>query len=384
MTVLDAIAHVQQHDEPALAFRYSCRVGMCGTCAVVINGREGWACRTLIEDLPGRSVTVEPLRNLPVIKDLVVDMRPFFSALTRAAGFFVPGEDASTLPSAAERENIDPHIECITCGACYSACTMLQWDREYLGPAALNRVATLVMDSRDAATVPRLAAIDDEHGCWRCHSQFTCTEVCPMHLRPAESIGYLKRRIVEASIRTLFHPEARTVAPLSAAPAASGSPPSPTRGAGRPWRDALALRVAAAAIFSLALGAGYLVRVAGAGPDPSAFVVREGARQPEVLAGAALFRSKGCEGCHAVLGSGGRTAPDLWRVGGRRDEAWLRQLLQDPDSVIAPGSMPAYPLRSRELAALLAYLHDLDLSRYRPERLAAEVVRAGAASYLDE
>jgi succinate dehydrogenase/fumarate reductase iron-sulfur protein len=195
MTVLDAISWVQRHRLPDLTYRYSCRVGMCGTCGVVINGREGWACRTLMADLGSDVVTVEPLRNLPVVKDLAVDMSPFFSAMTNAMAFFVPPAEQqvngpSTLVNRMkERRAIDPHIECITCGICYSACTMVHWDSQYLGPAALNRAATLVMDSRDAGREQRLNAINDEHGCWRCHSQFTCTEVCPMNLRPTESIG---------------------------------------------------------------------------------------------------------------------------------------------------------------------------------------------------
>jgi cbb3-type cytochrome oxidase cytochrome c subunit len=101
-----------------------------------------------------------------------------------------------------------------------------------------------------------------------------------------------------------------------------------------------------------------------------------------VLAGAVLFHVNGCDACHALVGRGGRTAPDLWRVGARRDEAWLRRLLVDPDSVVGAGRMPAYPLPGRELAALVAYLRDLDFSRYRSERVPAEVVRGGAASYL--
>jgi succinate dehydrogenase/fumarate reductase iron-sulfur protein len=210
MTILDALDWVQSHEAYDLAFRYSCRVGMCGTCAVVMNGHEGWACRTLIEDLKSNVITVEPLRHLPIVKDLVVDMGPFFEKFESVMEYFVPAENngggdfARISPQSRERLMIDPHIECISCGGCYSSCTMVYWDRDYLGPAALNRAATLVMDSRDGAGEKRLDLIDSEHGCWRCHSQFNCTEVCPMELRPTEAIGYLKRRLVIRGLKSLF------------------------------------------------------------------------------------------------------------------------------------------------------------------------------------
>lgn len=239
MTVLDAVAWVERNHAHDLAYRYSCRVGMCGTCALVINGREAWACRTLIESLRTEVVTVEPLRNLPVIKDLVVDMQPFFDAMLEAAAYFVADEaDGSgqgseqprarpdLAPAPDERQGIDSHIECITCGACYSACTMLHWDPSYLGPAALNRAATLVMDSRDGAREARLAGVGDEHGCWRCHSQFSCTDVCPMQLRPTESIGYLKRRLVARSIKRLVSPAPPEAAPETSLPVVTATPPA--------------------------------------------------------------------------------------------------------------------------------------------------------------
>ncbi|MBI2834658.1 MAG: Rieske 2Fe-2S domain-containing protein [Acidobacteria bacterium] len=235
MTVLDAIAWAQRNVSHNLAYRYACRVGMCGTCAVVINGREGWACRTLVERLHAPVVTIEPLRNLPVIKDLVVDMQPFFATMMGAMGYFVAdGAGCSTggepVIRMRDRTSIDPHIQCISCGACYSACTMVHWDPQYLGPAALNRAATLVMDSRDGARHARLDVLDSEHGCWRCHTQFSCTEVCPMQLNPTESIGYLKRQLVVRNVGALARAIVRAPEPeaaLPAGPAAALEPPAP-------------------------------------------------------------------------------------------------------------------------------------------------------------
>jgi fumarate reductase iron-sulfur subunit len=200
MTVLDALVYIQRHLDRSLAFRYACRLGMCGTCTVMVNGVPRWACRTSVERLGGETIRIAPLRFLPVIKDVLVDYKPFFAKYRAAQGYFVPGvertEAAPISPVSRERQAIDPHLECITCGACYASCTMLGHDPEYLGPAALNRAYTLVRDSRDGARHERLAAVGGEHGCWRCHSLFNCTEVCPKRLSPTRAIQGLKRAIV--------------------------------------------------------------------------------------------------------------------------------------------------------------------------------------------
>jgi succinate dehydrogenase iron-sulfur subunit len=200
MTILDALVYIQRHHDRSLAFRYACRLGMCGTCTVMINDVPRWACRTSIERLGGETIRIAPLRFLPVIKDVLVDYAPFFAKYHAARGYFVPRaertEAAPIAPASRERRAIDPNLECITCGACYASCTMLGHDTEYLGPAALNRAYTLVHDCRDAARRERLNAVGGEHGCWRCHSLFNCTEVCPKHLSPTRAIQGLKRAIV--------------------------------------------------------------------------------------------------------------------------------------------------------------------------------------------
>jgi fumarate reductase iron-sulfur subunit len=200
MTVLDALAYIQRHHDRSLAFRYACRLGMCGTCTVMVNDIPRWACRTLLERIGTERIRIAPLRFLPVLKDLLVDYTPFFAKYRAAQAYFVPAEDAAAIaaiaPESRERRAIDPHLECITCGACYASCTMLAHDADYLGPAALNRAFTLIRDSRDGARAERLAAVGGEHGCWRCHSLFNCTEVCPRHLSPTRAIAGLKRAIV--------------------------------------------------------------------------------------------------------------------------------------------------------------------------------------------
>ncbi|HEV8676879.1 MAG TPA: succinate dehydrogenase/fumarate reductase iron-sulfur subunit [Methylomirabilota bacterium] len=207
-TVLDALVRLREGAAPDLAFRYACRVGMCGSCAVVVDGRERWACRTRLRAVarPDATVTLRPLYHFPLIRDLVVDMAPFAEKMKQVGAAFLPREPEARAPAAIpadslERRTIDPTIECIGCGACVSACTMVGWDSRFPGPAALNRALTLVADRRDAGgTAARWAALFDEDGVWRCHGQAQCTAVCPMTLSPADSILRLRRR----ATRSLF------------------------------------------------------------------------------------------------------------------------------------------------------------------------------------
>jgi fumarate reductase iron-sulfur subunit len=203
-TVLDALVAVQRGPDPTLAFRYACRVGMCGSCALVVNGRERWACRTRLSTLPPGTVTVRPLYHFPVLRDLVVDMMPFTDKLRAVGGALAPAAGAepyALIPAgSAERCAIDPAIECIGCGMCLSACTMVAHNPRFPGPAALNRAFTLVHDSRDAAGSARWAVLLGEDALARCHGQGGCTEVCPMGLAPTTSIirlrGLATRRLL--------------------------------------------------------------------------------------------------------------------------------------------------------------------------------------------
>ena len=203
MTVLDALVEVQRGTDPTLAFRYSCRVGMCGSCGMVINGRERWACRTLLSRLARGPVTVRPLYHFPLIRDLVVDLAPIKRKMLEMKATFVPGRRASEADGFAaigsrsrERRAVDGAIECIGCGMCVSACTMVTYDARFPGPAALNRVFTLQRDSRDGAHADRGRAVLAEDVLARCHGQANCTAVCPMQISPADSILALRRRAV--------------------------------------------------------------------------------------------------------------------------------------------------------------------------------------------
>lgn len=207
-TVLDVVSHVQRRIDPTLSYRFACRVGMCGSCAMTVNGVPRWTCRTHVDRVAqnGR-IRVEPLRNLPVIRDLVVDMVPFFDKWEQATGQFVPSDPnnrqtfARVPPGDRERQEAAAGIECIGCGVCYSACDVVAWNPDYLGPAALNRVWTLVNDSRDGGRQEHLAAVAGDAGCHQCHSHQACMTYCPMNLNPTAAIAGLKRATVKAVLR---------------------------------------------------------------------------------------------------------------------------------------------------------------------------------------
>jgi len=196
-TVLDALVELQRTRDATLAFRYACRVGMCGSCAMVVNGRERWACRTRLAALEADVVSVRPLYHLPLIRDLVVDMTPFRDRMAAVTGALVPARDAPDYAivgrDSRERRDIDEAIECIGCAMCVSACTMVAHVDGFPGPAALNRAFTLQRDHRDAAKDERWAALLSDDALARCHGQGNCTEVCPMEIAPTTSILRLRR-----------------------------------------------------------------------------------------------------------------------------------------------------------------------------------------------
>jgi fumarate reductase iron-sulfur subunit len=197
-TVLDVVTEIQRTLDATLSYRFACRVGMCGSCAMIVNGRPRWTCRTRVDQLEAGPIKLEPLRNLPIVKDLAVDMAPFFDKWRNAHGYFEPGKSppddfAVVEPDSAERQAADAGIECINCGICYSACDVVSWNEDYLGPAALNRAWTLVNDVRDRGQDERLEAVSGDAGCHSCHSHMSCTEFCPKALSPTFSIAGLKR-----------------------------------------------------------------------------------------------------------------------------------------------------------------------------------------------
>jgi fumarate reductase iron-sulfur subunit len=206
-TVLDVVTWIQRNVDPTLSYRFACRVGVCGSCAMTVNGSPRWTCRTHVSKVAeGGRIEIGPLENLPVIKDLAADMRTFFDKWQQAKGSFVPSKTRydpieQIQPSAPERQVADAAIECINCGVCYAACDTVRWDPNYVGPAALNRAWSLINDVRDAGNAERLQAVATEGGCFSCHSHQSCQQLCPQTLNPTASIAGLKRRAVQAYIK---------------------------------------------------------------------------------------------------------------------------------------------------------------------------------------
>ncbi len=205
-TVLDVVTWVQQNVEPDLTYRFACRVGMCGSCAMNVNGKPRWTCRTHVSNAGDGPLRIAPLRNLPVIKDLVCDMTEFFDKWVGAGGVFKPSatrDDPMPAidPTMTERAAASEAIECINCAICYSACDAVAQNDAYFGPAALNRSWSLINDVRDAGKTERLTAAAGIGGCFNCHSQQGCASHCPNLLNPTLSIAGLKRAAVKAKVR---------------------------------------------------------------------------------------------------------------------------------------------------------------------------------------
>ena len=206
-TVLDVVTYVQRKLDPTLAYRFACRVGMCGSCAMTVNGVARWTCRTHVDKVVrGDALEISPLKNLPVIRDLVTDMREFFDKWARAKGQFkgakTRDDDLEKVsPETETRKAVDAGVECIGCGVCYSSCNVVAANPAYLGPAALNRAWTLVNDVREKENPERLRAVAGDAGCHACHTHMDCTERCPKRISPTAAIAGLKRATAKAAVK---------------------------------------------------------------------------------------------------------------------------------------------------------------------------------------
>jgi len=205
-TILDVVSWIQQNSAPDLTYRYACRVGMCGSCAMMVNGTPRWTCRTHVKKvLDGNKLRVAPLRNLPVIKDLATDMDPFFDKWVAAGGAHRPSKTRDDpieeiKPESAGRVAANAGIECINCSVCYAACDTVTGNPDYLGPAALQRAWTIINDDKHDDKHAVLDAVSAKGGCHNCHSMGNCTMHCPNDLDPMAAIAGLKR----ATARNFF------------------------------------------------------------------------------------------------------------------------------------------------------------------------------------
>ncbi|MFI0088878.1 succinate dehydrogenase iron-sulfur subunit [Streptomyces bobili] len=199
--VLDALHKIKWELDGTLTFRRSCAHGICGSDAMRINGKNRLACKTLIKDLnPAKPITVEAIKGLTVLKDLVVDMDPFFQAYRDVMPFLITKDTneptRERLQTAEDRERFDDTTKCILCAACTSSCPVFWNDGQYFGPAAIVNAHRFIFDSRDEAGEQRLEILNDRDGVWRCRTTFNCTDACPRGIEITKAIQEVKRALI--------------------------------------------------------------------------------------------------------------------------------------------------------------------------------------------
>ncbi|MEU0191461.1 succinate dehydrogenase iron-sulfur subunit [Streptomyces afghaniensis] len=199
--VLDALHKIKWDLDGTLTFRRSCAHGICGSDAMRINGKNRLACKTLIKDInPEKPITVEAIKGLTVLKDLVVDMEPFFQAYRDVMPFLITKDTneptRERLQTAEDRERFDDTTKCILCAACTTSCPVFWNDGQYFGPAAIVNAHRFIFDSRDEAGEQRLEILNDRDGVWRCRTTFNCTDACPRGIEVTKAIAEVKRALI--------------------------------------------------------------------------------------------------------------------------------------------------------------------------------------------
>jgi succinate dehydrogenase / fumarate reductase iron-sulfur subunit len=198
--VLDLLEYIKNYHDGSLSFRRSCAHGVCGSDAMRINGRNLLACKVLVNDLNTNLITIEPLLGLKVIKDLIVDMEPFFDHYRSVLPYFIndeplPEDGKERLQSPQERERYDDTTKCILCAACTTACPPYWSNDQYVGPAAIVNAHRFIYDTRDRGAADRLEVLGDQDGVWRCRTAFNCTEACPRDIEITKAIAEVKRTL---------------------------------------------------------------------------------------------------------------------------------------------------------------------------------------------
>lgn len=199
--VLDVLIYIKTHIDSTLTFRRSCREGICGSCAMMIGGRNTIACTKGWKEIAGSSITIAPLPHMPVVKDLVPDLTNFYAQHAYVQPFLktdTPEPEREWLQSPEDRDKLDGLYECIMCACCSTSCPSYWWNGDkYLGPAALLHAYRWLIDSRDEAAGERLDDLEDPFKLYRCHTIMNCAQVCPKGLNPAKAIGEIKKMMVE-------------------------------------------------------------------------------------------------------------------------------------------------------------------------------------------
>jgi succinate dehydrogenase / fumarate reductase, iron-sulfur subunit len=198
--LLDALHKIKWEQDGTLTFRRSCAHGICGSDAMRINGRNRLACKTLVKDVnPTKPILIEPIKGLPVLKDLVVDMEPFFDAYRDVQPFLITtGQDPTRerLQSPEDRARFDDTTKCILCAACTTSCPVFWTDGQYFGPAAIVNAHRFIFDSRDEGAEERLEILNEKEGVWRCRTTFNCTDACPRGIEVTKAIAEVKRALL--------------------------------------------------------------------------------------------------------------------------------------------------------------------------------------------
>ena len=200
--VLDVLQVIKETQDGTVTYRRSCAHGVCGSDAMVINGRNRLACKLLVKDV-GRDIVIEPLRGLPVIKDLVVDMEPFWRQYKSIKPFLINDDDppyTERLQSPEARERFDDTTKCILCAACTTSCPSFWSDASYVGPAAIVQAHRWIFDDRDQGAQVRLAILAEGNGVWRCRTIYNCTEACPRDIEITKAIREVTKAIVTGEI----------------------------------------------------------------------------------------------------------------------------------------------------------------------------------------
>jgi succinate dehydrogenase / fumarate reductase iron-sulfur subunit len=202
--VLDVLLSIKWYQDETLNLRRSCAHGVCGSDAMRINGFNALACKTLVRSLKGDTLVLEPILGLPVIKDLIVDMKPFFDHYKSVMPYLInddPPPTTERLQSPEQRARFDDSTKCILCACCTTACPPFWGDQKYVGPAALVNAHRFVFDSRDQGAAERLDILNDVEGVWRCRTVFNCTTACPRDIPVTQTIQELKRAMLTGSLQ---------------------------------------------------------------------------------------------------------------------------------------------------------------------------------------
>lgn len=207
LTVLAVLLRIRDEIDGTLAFRSSCRSAVCGSCAMVINGKIDLACRTQVAAFATDTIILEPLPNFEVLRDLVVDMDPFWRMYDKVQPYLIrrsPVPEKEIPQSEAERLKIDQFVNCILCACCYGACPVLGRDPDYMGPAAAAKLERFARDSRDERPASALNAFNDERGVWGCDTLLRCIDACPKDVRPTDAIVGLRKSMLKTRFQRML------------------------------------------------------------------------------------------------------------------------------------------------------------------------------------